>query len=158
MGRYSDSFRALDNSRTLSNSGYSFGNMDDGEGINFNDLSKQKQEKDMKELQNLINAHFQERNTDQENFEEFKAKIDARKSKRAGEIEEKKQKEADKAKREAEEKVRREEEVTRLAKEKEESKQIAFTLEKRKYLKTTGENNWAERTKSKFESASFFSG
>ena len=95
--------------------------MDDGEGINFNDLNKQKQEKDLKELQNLnnfwkkkqvknqlfeihliciflFNAHFQERESDQTNFEEFKAKIDERKAKRAGEIETKKQKEAEKAK------------------------------------------------------------
>merc|ERR1712110_1240052 len=55
-------------------------------------------EKDLKELQNLINAHFKERETDEESYTSFKNKIDDRKAKRAGEIENRKAKETERAK------------------------------------------------------------
>merc|ERR1719234_1530452 len=79
----------------------------DGEAIDFNDINRERQQKDLIQLQRLIDAHFEQRKKDEEELDALRHRIEERKAKRAVEMQERqerKQKEAEEEeKRKAEE-------------------------------------------------------
>merc|ERR1712142_1311592 len=64
----------------------------DGEEIDFNDVNRQRQQKDLIELQRLIEKHFETRKADEEELELLRKRIEERKAKRAVEMQERKEK------------------------------------------------------------------
>lgn len=121
-----------------------------GDSLDFDELSRQRLEKDTKELKKLIEAHFEARKKDDEEFAKFEAHVNERKEKRAQQIQERQEKEKIKRAKEDEERKRREEEEEKERQEKEDSKKMAFipdraTLKKGK----SGENkqSWNQKIK-----------
>ena len=57
-----------------------------GEVVDLEDIHRKRMEKDMMELQALINAHFEQRRKDEEELDELRIRIDARKQERAQQI------------------------------------------------------------------------
>merc|ERR1711963_903693 len=94
-----------------------------GDGIDFEELNRQRMEKDTKEL---IEDHFEARKKDDEEFAAFEEHVNQRKNKRAEQIQLRQEREKEKRAREEEEKKKKEEEEERLREEKEESKKLAF--------------------------------
>merc|ERR1712003_198597 len=75
----------------------------DGEAIDFNDINRERQQKDLIQLQRLIDAHFEQRKKDEEELEALRLRIEERKAKRAVEMQERQEKEKEKVAREREE-------------------------------------------------------
>merc|ERR1712142_337458 len=75
----------------------------DGEAIDFNDINKERHQKDLIQLQRLIDAHFEQRKKDEEELESLRLRIEERKAKRAVEMQERAEKEKEKGAREREE-------------------------------------------------------
>ena len=71
-----------------------------GEVVDLEDIHRKRMEKDMLELEALINAHFEQRRKDEEELEELRIRIESRKQERAEQI-----------------RIRQEREKERLAKE-----------------------------------------
>merc|ERR1712193_109688 len=65
----------------------------DGEAIDFNDINKERHQKDLIQLQRLIDAHFEQRKKDEEELEKLRLRIEERKAKRAVEMQERQEKE-----------------------------------------------------------------
>ena len=59
---------------------------DSGEVVDLEDIHRKRMEKDMIELQALINSHFEQRKKDEEELEELRVRIEARKQERAEQI------------------------------------------------------------------------
>uniref|UniRef100_A0A8C1VJA5 Troponin T type 2a (cardiac) n=1 Tax=Cyprinus carpio TaxID=7962 RepID=A0A8C1VJA5_CYPCA len=55
----------------------------DGERVDFDDIHRKRMEKDLNELQTLIEAHFESRKKEEEEFISLKERIDNRRSERA---------------------------------------------------------------------------
>ena len=89
-----------------------------GDSVNFDELQKQRVEKDTKELKKLIEAHFEARKKDDEEFAKFEAHVNERKAKRAEQIKERQEKEKLKRAKEDEERKRKEEEEERRNRDK----------------------------------------
>ena len=68
----------------------------DGEEIDFNDINRQRTQKDLIELQRLIEKHFEQRKADEEELELLRKRIEERKAKRAVEMQERQEKEKEK--------------------------------------------------------------
>merc|ERR1712050_424774 len=80
----------------------------DGEAIDFNDINKERHQKDLIQLQRLIDAHFEQRKKDEEELEQLRLRIEERKAKRAVEMQERQEKEKEERKlKEAEEEEKR---------------------------------------------------
>merc|ERR1711881_152993 len=75
----------------------------DGEAIDFNDINKERHQKDLIQLQRLIDAHFEQRKKDEEELEQLRLRIEERKAKRAVEMQERQEKEKEKVAKEREE-------------------------------------------------------
>ena len=58
----------------------------EGEVVDLEDIHRKRMEKDLTELQALINAHFEQRKKDEEELEDLRNKIEQRKSERAEQI------------------------------------------------------------------------
>merc|ERR1712142_1309261 len=80
----------------------------DGEAIDFNDINKERHQKDLIQLQRLIDAHFEQRKKDEEELEQLRLRIEERKAKRAVEMQERAEKEKEKVAREREERKQKE--------------------------------------------------
>jgi len=80
-----------------------------GEVVDLEDIHRKRMEKDLLELQTLINAHFEQRRKDEEELEELRIRIEARKQERAEQI-----------------RIRQGREKERLAQERVSSKAIEF--------------------------------
>merc|ERR1712176_501108 len=80
----------------------------DGEAIDFNDINRERQQKDLIQLQRLIDAHFEQRKKDEEELEALRLRIEERKAKRAVEMQERQEKEKEKVAREREERKQKE--------------------------------------------------
>lgn len=82
----------------------------EGEKVDFDDIHKKRQNKDLLELQALIDAHFEHRKQEEEELVALKDRIEKRRSERADQQRIRAEKEKERQTRLAEEKVRREEE------------------------------------------------
>ena len=121
-----------------------------GDSVNFDELQKQRVEKDTKELKKLIEAHFEARKKDDEEFAKFEAHVNERKAKRAEQIKERQEKEKLKRAKEDEERKRKEEEEEAARQEKEDSKKMAFIPDRATLKKGKGAENktsWNQKIK-----------
>jgi len=81
--------------------------MTDG-AVDFDAMHRQRMEKDLTELQTLINRHFEQRKIDDEDLENLKRRIGSRREKRQEEIRIRQQREKERIQKEKEERARRE--------------------------------------------------
>jgi len=98
----------------------------DGEAIDFNDINKERHQKDLIQLQRLIDAHFEQRKKDEEELESLRLRIEERKAKRAVEMQERAEKEKEKVAREREERKLKEAEEEEKRKAEEDKKKQAI--------------------------------
>merc|ERR1712066_611123 len=84
-----------------------------GDGVDFDHLAKQRQEKDLYELQTLIAVHFEQRKKDDVELDELQNRIEQRKAQRAEQIKVRQQREQERLQREKEERARKEAEEAR---------------------------------------------
>lgn len=97
-----------------------------GDSIDFDEMNRQRLEKDTKELKKLIENHFEARRKDDEEFAKFEAHINERKTMRAAQIKERHEKEVAKKAQEDEERKRKEEEEEKERQEREDSKKMVI--------------------------------
>merc|ERR1719347_49188 len=95
----------------------------DGEA---NDFNRERQQKDLIQLQRLIDAHFEQRKKDEEELESLRLRIEERKAKRAVEMQERAEKEKEKVAREREERKLKEAEEEEKRKAEEDKKKQAI--------------------------------
>ncbi|NP_001121283.1 troponin T3, fast skeletal type L homeolog [Xenopus laevis] len=81
----------------------------DGDKVDFDDIQKKRQNKDLVELQSLIDTHFEARKKEEEDIIALKERIEKRRAERAEQLRVRAEKEKERQNRLAEEKVRREE-------------------------------------------------
>ncbi|KAJ1178454.1 hypothetical protein NDU88_003700, partial [Pleurodeles waltl] len=81
----------------------------DGEKVDFDDIQKKRQNKDLIELQSLIDAHFEGRKKEEEEIIALKDRIEKRRTERADQQRIRAEKDKERQARMAEEKQRREE-------------------------------------------------
>ncbi|XP_077316854.1 troponin T, fast skeletal muscle isoform X1 [Lithobates pipiens] len=81
----------------------------DGEKVDFDDIQKKRQNKDLIELQSLIDQHFEARKKEEEELIGLKERIEKRRTERADQQRIRAEKEKERQNRLAEEKARREE-------------------------------------------------
>merc|ERR1711881_291203 len=114
----------------------------DGEAIDFNDINKERHQKDLIQLQRLIDAHFEQRKKDEEELEQLRLRIEERKAKRAVEMQERQEKEKEKVAKEREErKLKEAEEEERKAEEDKKKQAIAnMSLHYGGYLRRAEKN------------------
>ncbi|NXE52421.1 TNNT3 protein, partial [Dromaius novaehollandiae] len=82
----------------------------EGEKVDFDDIQKKRQNKDLIELQALIDSHFEARRKEEEELVALKERIEKRRAERAEQQRIRAEKEKERQARLAEEKARREEE------------------------------------------------
>nr|NP_001135176.1 fast myotomal muscle troponin-T-2 [Salmo salar]ACH71023.1 fast myotomal muscle troponin-T-2 [Salmo salar] len=93
----------------------------DGEKVDFDDIQKKRQNKDLVELQGLIDAHFEHRKKEEEELIALKERIEKRRAERAEQNRIRSEKEKERAARREEERLKRQKyEVTTLRKRVEE--------------------------------------
>merc|ERR1712173_197722 len=95
-------------------------------------MAQQRNERDTKELQKMIEQHFEGRKVEDEDFDKFKTHLEERKSRRAGEVEARAEKEKQKKEAEDAEKAAQAEAKVAAA----ESKAAAFVPDKNKYKRS----------------------
>ncbi|KAJ8370401.1 hypothetical protein SKAU_G00104290 [Synaphobranchus kaupii] len=82
----------------------------DGEKVDFDDIHRKRMEKDLNELQTLIEAHFESRKKEEDELINLKDRIETRRSERAEQHRIRSDREKERQKRVEEEKARKEEE------------------------------------------------
>ncbi|KYO33045.1 protein phosphatase 1 regulatory subunit 12C isoform C [Alligator mississippiensis] len=82
----------------------------EGERVDFDDIHRKRMEKDLLELQGLIDAHFEQRKKEEEELIALMERIDRRRSERNEQVRTRTEKERERQARLAEEKMRKEEE------------------------------------------------
>ncbi|XP_072097856.1 troponin T, cardiac muscle isoforms-like isoform X4 [Mobula birostris] len=87
--------------------------MPDGEKVDFDDIQRKRMEKDLMELQTLIEAHFENRKKDEEELVALKERIEKRRAERSEQQRIRAEKEKERLNRAAEERARKEEEELR---------------------------------------------
>ncbi|KFP66397.1 Troponin T, cardiac muscle isoforms, partial [Cariama cristata] len=85
----------------------------DGERLDFDDIHRKRMEKDLNELQALIEAHFESRKKEEEELLSLKDRIEQRRAERAEQQRIRSEREKERQARMAEEKARKEEEEAR---------------------------------------------
>ncbi|XP_030321309.1 troponin T, cardiac muscle isoform X3 [Calypte anna] len=99
----------------------------DGERLDFDDIHRKRMEKDLNELQALIEAHFESRKKEEEELISLKDRIEKRRAERAEQQRIRSEREKERQARLAEERARKEEEEARKKAEEEERKKKAFS-------------------------------
>uniref|UniRef100_A0A8B9S9G9 Troponin T2, cardiac type n=1 Tax=Apteryx owenii TaxID=8824 RepID=A0A8B9S9G9_APTOW len=99
----------------------------DGERVDFDDIHRKRMEKDLNELQALIEAHFESRKKEEEELISLKDRIEQRRAERAEQQRIRSEREKERQARMAEEKARKEEEEARKRAEEEARKKKAFS-------------------------------
>uniref|UniRef100_F7FUA2 Troponin T, cardiac muscle n=1 Tax=Ornithorhynchus anatinus TaxID=9258 RepID=F7FUA2_ORNAN len=99
----------------------------DGERVDFDDIHRKRMEKDLNELQTLIEAHFENRKKEEEELISLKDRIENRRAERAEQQRIRSEREKERQTRLAEEKARREEEENRRRAADEARKKKAFS-------------------------------
>ncbi|KAJ0023102.1 hypothetical protein NQD34_003001 [Periophthalmus magnuspinnatus] len=82
----------------------------DGEKVDFDDIHRKRMEKDLTELQSLIEAHFDKRKKEEEELLNLTDRIEKRRSERAEQMKIRAEREKERQNKMAEEKARKEEE------------------------------------------------
>ncbi|XP_053560715.1 troponin T, cardiac muscle [Bombina bombina] len=85
----------------------------DGEKVDFDDIHRKRMEKDLTELQTLIEAHFVNRKKEEEELLELTERMEKRRSERAEQLRIRTEREKERQNRLAEERARKEEEENR---------------------------------------------
>ncbi|XP_028939717.1 troponin T, cardiac muscle isoform X3 [Antrostomus carolinensis] len=99
----------------------------DGERLDFDDIHRKRMEKDLNELQALIEAHFESRKKEEEELINLKDRIEQRRAERAEQQRIRSEREKERQARMAEERARKEEEEARKRAEEEARKKKAFS-------------------------------
>ncbi|XP_044303955.1 troponin T, cardiac muscle isoform X4 [Varanus komodoensis] len=99
----------------------------DGERVDFDDIHRKRMEKDLNELQALIEAHFENRKKEEEELIFLKDRIEQRRAERAEQQRIRSEREKERQARLAEEKARKEEEEARKRAEEDARKKKAFS-------------------------------
>ncbi|XP_064029512.1 troponin T, cardiac muscle isoform X3 [Pogoniulus pusillus] len=99
----------------------------DGERLDFDDIHRKRMEKDLNELQALIEAHFESRKKEEEELMSLKDRIEKRRAERAEQQRIRSEREKERQARVAEERARKEEEEARKRAEEEARKKKAFS-------------------------------
>ncbi|XP_076840230.1 troponin T type 2a (cardiac) [Brachyhypopomus gauderio] len=99
----------------------------DGERVDFDDIHRKRMEKDLNELQTLIEAHFESRKKEEEELISLKDRIEKRRSERAEQHRIRSDREKERQKRLEEEKTRKEEEEAKKRAEDEAKKKKTLT-------------------------------
>ncbi|XP_010081138.1 PREDICTED: troponin T, cardiac muscle isoform X4 [Pterocles gutturalis] len=99
----------------------------DGERLDFDDIHRKRMEKDLNELQALIEAHFESRKKEEEELISLKDRIEQRRAERAEQQRIRSEREKERQARMAEERARKEEEEARKRAEEEARKKKAFS-------------------------------
>ncbi|KAB1258772.1 Ladinin-1 [Camelus dromedarius] len=99
----------------------------DGERVDFDDIHRKRMEKDLNELQALIEAHFENRKKEEEELVSLKDRIEKRRAERAEQQRIRTERERERQTRLAEERARREEEESRRRAEDEARKKKALS-------------------------------
>ncbi|XP_048682390.1 troponin T, cardiac muscle isoform X6 [Caretta caretta] len=99
----------------------------DGEKVDFDDIHRKRMEKDLNELQGLIDAHFENRKKEEEELISLKDRIEHRRAERAEQQRIRSEREKERQARMAEERARREEEEARKKAEEDARKKKAFS-------------------------------
>nr|XP_033702033.1 troponin T, cardiac muscle isoform X2 [Tursiops truncatus] len=99
----------------------------DGERVDFDDIHRKRMEKDLNELQTLIEAHFENRKKEEQELISLKDRIEERRAERAEQQRIRAQRERERQSRLAEERARREEEESRRKAEDEARKKKALS-------------------------------
>nr|XP_026252915.1 troponin T, cardiac muscle isoform X1 [Urocitellus parryii]XP_026252916.1 troponin T, cardiac muscle isoform X1 [Urocitellus parryii] len=99
----------------------------DGERVDFDDIHRKRMEKDLNELQTLIEAHFENRKKEEEELVSLKDRIEKRRAERAEQQRIRSEREKERQTRLAEERARREEEESRRKAEDEARKKKALS-------------------------------
>ncbi|XP_059360850.1 troponin T, fast skeletal muscle-like isoform X4 [Carassius carassius] len=99
----------------------------EGEKVDFDDIHRKRQEKDLSELQSLIEAHFIQRKKDEEELIALVNRIEKRRTERAEQQRIRAEKEKERQARLAEEKERREQEEQRKKQDDDAKKKKALT-------------------------------
>ncbi|XP_066065106.1 troponin T, slow skeletal muscle-like [Chamaea fasciata] len=82
----------------------------EGERVDFDDIHRKRMEKDLLELQTLIDAHFEQRRREEEELQGLMERIERRRAERNEQLRNRTEKERERQARLAEEKLRKEEE------------------------------------------------
>ncbi|XP_039604657.1 troponin T type 2a (cardiac) isoform X3 [Polypterus senegalus] len=99
----------------------------DGERVDFDDIHRKRMEKDLNELQTLIEAHFERRKKEEEELIGLKDRIENRRAERAEQIRIRTEREKERQTRVAEEKARKEEEEAKKKAEEDAKKKLTLT-------------------------------
>uniref|UniRef100_W5MUD5 Troponin T type 2a (cardiac) n=2 Tax=Lepisosteus oculatus TaxID=7918 RepID=W5MUD5_LEPOC len=99
----------------------------DGEKVDFDDIHRKRMEKDLNELQQLIEAHFENRKKEEEELISLKERIEHRRSERAEQQRIRSEREKERQNRVAEEKARKEEEEAKKRAEEDAKKKKNLT-------------------------------
>jgi len=99
----------------------------EGDKVDFDDIHRKRQEKDMMELNSLIEQHFIQRKKDEEELIALVARIDKRRMERAEQQRVRAEKDKERQARQAEEKERREQESLAAKAEEDAKKKKALT-------------------------------
>ncbi|XP_051736883.1 troponin T type 2a (cardiac) isoform X2 [Ctenopharyngodon idella] len=99
----------------------------DGERVDFDDIHRKRMEKDLNELQTLIEAHFESRKKEEEELISLKDRIEKRRSERAEQHRIRSEREKERQKRVEEERARKEEEEAKKRAEDDAKKKKTLT-------------------------------
>lgn len=99
----------------------------DGEKVDFDDLHRKRVEKDINDLQSLIELHFSTRQKEEEELVALRNRIERRRADRAEQQRIRAEQERERQSRLAEERARREEEAAKIRAEEEAKKKKIFT-------------------------------
>ncbi|XP_026872315.1 troponin T type 2a (cardiac) isoform X2 [Electrophorus electricus] len=99
----------------------------DGERVDFDDIHRKRMEKDLNELQTLIEAHFESRKKEEEELISLKDRIEKRRSERAEQQRIRNEREKERQKRLEEERTRKEEEEAKRRAEDDAKKKKTLT-------------------------------
>uniref|UniRef100_H2LF14 Troponin T2d, cardiac n=1 Tax=Oryzias latipes TaxID=8090 RepID=H2LF14_ORYLA len=126
--------------------------MPDGDKVDFDDMYRKRQEKDLAELQSLIEAHFVQRHKDEEELVALVNRIDKRRAERAEQQRVRAEREKERQARLADERERREQEEQRKKQDDDAKKKKVLTNMTQQYTvgqKVKGAKKQTEREKKK---------
>ncbi|KAM3621654.1 uncharacterized protein V6R79_014044 [Siganus canaliculatus] len=122
----------------------------EGERVDFDDIHRKRMEKDLTELQSLIEAHFEKRKKEEEELISLTDRIEKRRSERAEQIKIRTERERERQLKLAEERARKEEEeAKKKADDEARKKMILSNLSFTGYKTQTGPKRPTEREKKK---------
>ncbi|KAF7669915.1 hypothetical protein LDENG_00110590 [Lucifuga dentata] len=120
----------------------------DGEKVDFDDIHRKRMEKDLTELQTLIEAHFEKRKKEEEELTNLTDRIEKRRSERAEQMKIRAERERERQNKLAEERAKKEEEeAKKKADDDAKKKKILANLNFTGYKTQTGLKRQTEREK-----------